>query len=185
MRTDPNEQEERRPRTSRRSNTGFPVGPLVGVVGLVALTYFGSQMIAGEAVPQPAEKPGYVPFADVVEEAAPLTGDNRPGRRWVDKAPAGLADSSVAFAEARKLAAQGEKFLVGARAADALGENGEARGLRKQAKAAYDKAFEDTAQWEMDIEEKYTDRDRQVEKIKAERTRWMTRIIALHKTTGR
>jgi hypothetical protein len=37
----------------------------------------------------------------------------------------------------------------------------------------------------MEIEAQYSDRDRQVEKIKKERSRWMQKIIALHKTTGR
>ena len=39
--------------------------------------------------------------------------------------------------------------------------------------------------WEMEIEGQHSDRDRQVEKIKKERSRWMQTVIALHKTTGR
>ena len=88
-------------------------------------------------------------------------------------------------AAARKLAVQGEKFLADARAADAAGDSTKAGGLRKQAHTAYDQAFTNTALWEMEIEEAYSNKDRQVEQIKKERSRWMTRIIALHKTTGR
>ena len=185
MPLEPNEGEERRARSSRRSNTGFPVGPAIGVVGLVLLAYFGSQMIAGDsAPPPPPETSPYVPFSTVKDEAPP-DPSNRPGRRWVDKAPAGLAESSAAFAAARKLAAQGEKFLVDARAADAAGDSSKASTLRKQAHAACNQAFADTAVWEMEIEAAYSDRDRQVEAIKKVRSRWMDKIIALHKTTGR
>lgn len=184
MPLEPNEKEERRSRTSRRSNTGFPAGPAVGVVALLIVGYFGSQMISEGAAPPPDPTPGHVPFANVAEEAPPDIS-NRPGMHWLDNAPPGLADSSAAFAAARKLAAQGEKFLLDARAADAAGDSSKAREFRKQAKAAYDKGFEDTAGWEMEIEAAFSDRDRQVEAIKKERTRWMQRIIALHKTTGR
>ena len=38
---------------------------------------------------------------------------------------------------------------------------------------------------EMEIEAAYSERDRQVEAIKKVRSRWMDKIIALHKTTGR
>jgi len=178
------DQEERRPRSSRSRNTGFPVGPALGVAALIALGYFGTQAISVEAPPEPAAKEPYVPFADLPEETAP-DPSSRSGARWVDNAPAGLADSSAAFAAARRLAAEGERHLVAARAADAKGDSSGARDLRKQAHTAYNQAFEDTALWEMQIEGQYTDRDRQVEKIKKERSRWMQKIIALHKTTGR
>ena len=97
----------------------------------------------------------------------------------------GLAESSAAFAAARKLAAQGEKLLVDARTADAAGDSSKASALRKQAHRVFNQAFEDTAVWEMEIEAAYSDRDRQVEAIKKVRSRWMDKIIALHKTTGR
>jgi hypothetical protein len=178
------EREERPRRSSRSRNTSFPVGPALGVVGIVVLAYFGSQMIAEGSAPEPVQEPSYVPFANVKDEAPPDLS-NRLGSRWVKNAPEGLAASSAAFAAARRLAAQGEKFLAAARAADAAGDSAKARGLRKQAHTAYDQAFTDTAMWEMEIEEAYSDRDRQVEQIKKERSRWMARIIALHKTTGR
>lgn len=184
MPVDMKEREERPRRPSRSKNTGFPVGPALGVVALVALAYFGSQLVAqGEAAPPP-KKPAYVPFADVPVEAPP-DPSNRPGARWVNNAPEGLAGSSPAFAAARRLAAQGEKLLVDARTADAAGDSSKARDLRKQAHTVYNQAFEDTAVWEMEIEGQFTDRDRQVEAIKKERSRWMQKIIALHKTTGR
>jgi len=178
------DQEERRPRASRSSRTGFPVGPALGVVALIALAYFGTKAISGPPAPEPELKEPYVPFADLPDESAP-DPSSRPEARWVDNAPAGLAGSSSAFAAARRLAAEGEQQLVAARAADSKGDSSAARALRKQAHAVYNQAFEDTALWEMEIEGKYSDRDRQVEKIKKERSRWMQKIIALHKTTGR
>ena len=184
MPLEPNEREERRSRRSRRSNTGFPVGPAVGVVGLVVLAYFGSQMIAGGPAAPPLEVPSHIPFENVKDEAPP-DPSNRTGRRWIDEAPPGLAGSSAAFAAARKLAALGEKLLVDARTAAAAGDSSKARTLRKQAHTTFNQAFEDTAAWEMEIEAAYSDRDRQVESIKKERPRWMQKIIALHKTTGR
>ena len=93
--------------------------------------------------------------------------------------------SLPAFAAARTLAAQAGKLLVDARAADAAGDSTKARELRKQSHLTYNQAFEDTALWEDEILSKYTDRDRQVKKIMDERSRWMQKIIALHKTTGR
>ena len=178
------EREERRGRSSGSRNTGFPVGPALGVVALIALAYIGSQLIAEGPASGHGEEPSYVPFANVKDEAPP-DPSNRLGSRWVNNAPEGLAASSAAFAVARKLAAQGEKFLADARAADAAGDSTKARGLRKQAHTAYDQAFTDTAMWEIEIEEAYSDKDRQVEQIKKERSRWMARVIALHKTTGR
>jgi len=180
----PEDQEEPRSRASRNRNTGFPLGPLLGVVALIGLAYFGTQAIATEPPPPPEPKAAYVPFADLADEAPP-DPSSRPGARWVDNAPPGLSESSPAFAAARKLAAEGEQHLNAARAADAAGDASAARDLRKQAHATYNQAFEDTALWEMEIEGLYSDRDRQVEQIKKERSRWMQKIIALHKTTGR
>jgi hypothetical protein len=160
------------------------VGPALGVVALIALAYLGTKAISVEPPAEAPKKEPYVPFASLAEESAP-DPSSRPGARWVDNAPAGLADSSSAFAAARGLAVEGEQHLVAARAADSKGESSAARDLRKQAHAAYNQAFEETAMWEMEIEGKYSDRDRQVEKIKKERSRWMQKIIALHKTTGR
>jgi hypothetical protein len=105
--------------------------------------------------------------------------------KWVNNAPEGLASSSAAFLAARKLAVEGERHLADARAADAAGKSEEGRAHRKEAKVAYDAAFTDTAAWEMEIIASYTDKDRQVRDIQRERTKWMDRIIALHKTTGR
>ena len=181
---DEDDQEERRPRASRNRNAGFPVGPALGVVALIALAYLGTKAISAEPAPEPPNKEPYVPFANLAEESAP-DPSSRPGARWVDNAPPGLEGTSSAFAAARALAAEGEQHLVSARSADSKGESSAARDFRKQAHAAYNKAFEDTALWEMEIEDKYSDRDRQVEKIKKERSRWMHKIIALHKTTGR
>ena len=178
------DQEERRPRGSRSRNTGFPVGPALGVVALIALAYFGTQAISVQPAPEPEPEEPYVPFSGLAEETGP-DPSKRSGARWVDNAPAGLAESSPAFAAARKLAAEGEQHLVAARSADAKGDSSQARELRKQAHASFNQAFEETALWEMEIEGQYTDRDRQVEKIKKERSRWMQKIIALHKTTGR
>jgi hypothetical protein len=183
-RDDDEDQEERRPRASRNRNAGFPVGPALGVVALIALAYLGTKAISVGPAPEPPKKEPYVPFANLAEEGPP-DPSSRSGARWVDNAPAGLADSSPAFAAARGLAAEGEGHLVAARSADSKRESSAARDFRKQAHTAYNQAFEDTALWEMEIEDKYSDRDRQVEKIKKERSRWMQKIIALHKTTGR
>ena len=190
----PEDPEARHARASRSQNSGFPVGLALGVVALIGLAYFGTLLIGGAflggaaLVDRAGELEGtggeaFVPFADLHE--APPDTSARSGARWVDNAPAGLAESSAAFAAARKLAAEGEQHLNAARAADAAGEASKARDFRKQAHTVYNQAFEDTALWEMEIEEKYSDRDRQVEKIKKERSRWMQKIIALHKTTGR
>ena len=106
MPVDMKEREERPRRASRSKNTGFPVGPALGVVALVALAYFGSQLVAQGEVAPPPKKPAYVPFAAVPVEAPP-DPSNRPGARWVNNAPEGLAGTSPAFAAARRLAAQG------------------------------------------------------------------------------
>lgn len=185
MPIDPNEPVARRPRASRSANTGFPVGGALAVVALIAVGYFGSQIIAsGSGGPSKPEAPTYVPFSSVAEESPPDIS-NRPGMKWVNNAPEGLASSSAAFDVARKLAAEGEKHLADARTADAAGKSEEGRAHRKDAKLAYDTAFTDTAAWEMEILAAYTDKDRQVRDIQRERTKWMDRIIALHKTTGR
>jgi len=163
------------------------LGPALAVVALIAIAYFGTQAVSLQPDSEPEQEVQggpYVPFAGLAEESAP-DPSKRAGARWVDNAPAGLADSSSVFAAARSLAAEGEQHLLSARSADANGDSSRARELRKQAHAAFNKAFEDTAMWEMEIEGQYTDRDRQVEKIKKERSRWMQKIIALHKTTGR
>jgi hypothetical protein len=185
MPIDPNEPAGRRPRASRNANAGFPVGAALAVVALLGLGYFGSLMIAeGSNASGPAEAPAYVPFSSVPDESPPDIS-NRPGMKWVNNAPADLALSSSAFAIARKLAAKGAQHLVDARSADAAGNSDEGRTQRKAAKVAYDTAFTDTAAWEMEILAAYTDKDRQVRDIQRERTKWMDRIIALHKTTGR
>jgi len=184
MPLEPNEREERRARTSRRSNTGFPVGPAIGILGLVVVAYLVSQEVTKSSAESSSKDPSYVPFANVEKEAPP-DPSSRPEARWIDKAPPGLADSSPAFAAARTLAAQAGKLLVDARAADAADDSTKARELRKQSHLTYNQAFEDTALWEEEIEAAYSDRDRQVEAIKKERSRWMQKIIALHKTTGR
>ena len=185
MPIDPNEPVARRPRASRSANTGFPVGGALAVAALIAVGYLGSQMIAaGSAVSATPETPEYVPFSSVPDELPPDIS-NRPGMKWVNNAPEGLASSSAAFAKARELAAKGAKHLEDARTADAAGKSEEGRAHRKDAKAAYDTAFTDTAAWEMEIIASYTDKDRQVRDIQRERTKWMDRIIALHKTTGR
>ena len=185
MPIDPNEPAGRRPRASRRSNSGFPVGGALAVAALIAIGYFGSQMIeAGSAASAAPEEPAYVPFSNIPEESPPDLS-NRTGTKWVNNAPEGLASSSAAFGTARKLAAEGEQHLVDARAADAAGKSEEGRAHRKEAKVAYDAAFTDTAAWEMELLAAYTDKDRQVRDIQKERTGWMKRIIALHKTTGR
>ena len=178
------EQEEGSPRRgSRARNTGFPVAPAFGVVALIALAVLGSQAInQPEPAPEPAPEEEKM-FPDREDEAPPPPLSGRGG--LANNAPPGLAESSSAFAAARALAVQGEQHLAAARAADASGDATKARGLRKQAHVAYNQAFEDTALWEMELEEKYSDRDRQVLSIKKERSRWMQKIIALHKTTGR
>lgn len=185
MPIDPNEPAAPRPRASRRANTGFPVGGALAVAALLVIGYFGSQMIAaGSADSAAPAAPAYVPFSSIPEESPPDIS-NRPGMKWVNNAPAGLASSSPAFDKARKLAAEGERLLADARAADAAGKSTEGRAHRKAAKEAYDVAFTDTAAWEMEILAAYTDKDKQVRDIQRERTKWMDRIIALHKTTGR
>ena len=185
MPIDPNEPGARRPRASRSANTGFPVGGALAVVALIAVGYFGSQMIAaGSAKPAAPEAPEYVPFSSVPDEAPPDLS-NRQGSKWVNTAPEGLASGSAAFARGRELAAKGEKLLADARDADAAGKSSEAREHRKAAKEAFDVAFTDTAPWELEIVSSYTDKDRQVRDIMRERSAWMKRIIALHKTTGR
>ena len=185
MPIDPNEPGARRPRASRSTSTGFPVGGALAVVALIAVGYFGSQMIAaGSAKPAAPEAPEYVPFSSVPDEAPPDLS-NRQGSKWVNTAPEGLASGSAAFARGRELAAKGEKLLSDARAADAAGKSSEAREHRKAAKEAFDVAFTDTAPWELEIVSSYTDKDRQVRDIMRERSAWMKRIIALHKTTGR
>ncbi len=182
--TPPEDQEGRRPRGARSKNTGFPVGPALAVVALIALGVLGTKAVSIKPEQEAAPPEKYEVFPELEEESAP-DPSARSGARWVDNAPAGLAESSVAFAAARRLAAEGEQHLVAARSADAEGASSKARDLRKQAHAVYNQACEDTALWEMEIEGQYSDRDRQVEKIKKERSRWMQKIIALHKTTGR
>ena len=185
MSIDPNEPVARRPRASRSANTGFPVGGALAVAALIAVGYLGSQMIAADsAASATPEAPEYVPFSSIPDESPPDIS-NRPGMKWVNNAPEGLASSSAAFAKARKLAAEGQKHLADARTADAAGKSDEGRAHRKAAKTAYDDAFTDTAAWELEIIAAYTDKDRQVRDIQRERTAWMDRIIALHKTTGR
>lgn len=185
MPLDPNEPVGRRPRASRSANTGFPVGGALAVVALIVIGYFGSQMIAADSAGSTTTaEDAYVPFSTIPDESPPDIS-NRRGMKWVNNAPAGLASSSAAFDKARKLAAEGEKLLAAARAADAAGKNSEGRAHRKGAKDAYDAAFTDTAAWEMEILAAYTDKDKQVRDIQRERTKWMDRIIALHKTTGR
>jgi hypothetical protein len=142
-------------------------------------------MIAADfSASEQGAEPAHVPFSGIPDEAPPDIS-NRPGMKWVNNAPEGLASSSAAFGIARKLAAEGKKHLAEARSADAAGKSDEGRAHRKEAKLAYDTAFTDTAAWEMEIIAAYTDRDRQVRDIQRERTAWMDRIIALHKTTGR
>ena len=150
--------------------------------GLQALFY--QDIFRSPSFRWPSTRTPYAPFPSVPEESPPEIS-SRPGMKWVNNAPKGLASSSVAFAKARELAAKGAKHLADARTADAAGKSEEARAHRKDAKAAYDAAFTDTAAWEMEILAAYTDKDRQVREIQRERTKWMDRIIALHKTTGR
>ena len=71
MPLDSDTQEERRPRSSRGKSSGFPVFPAVAVFALIAVAYFGSQMIAEDSAPPPAKEPAYVPFANVEDEAPP------------------------------------------------------------------------------------------------------------------
>jgi len=161
----------------------FMVGTVV-LVSSLGLFGFGAASMLGSDAGSSVEESGYTPFSSVPDEAPPdISG--RKGMKWVRNAPPGLADTSAAFATARLLAAQGEQHLDAARAADAAGDSAEARSLRKQAKEAYDTAFTDTAGWEMELVKAWSDKDIQVRDIQRERTRWMDRIIALHKTTGR
>ena len=77
---------------------------------LIALAYLGTKAISVEPAPGTPKKEPYVPFANLAEESPP-DPSSRSGARWVDNAPAGLADSSPAFAAARGLAAEGEGHL--------------------------------------------------------------------------
>lgn len=139
-------------------------------------------MIAtGSAASATPEAPEHVPFSSIPDESPPDIS-NRPGMKWVNNAPEGLASSSPAFIKARKLAAKGQKHLADAGAADAAGRLDEVRAHRKEAKLAFDSAFTDTAAWELEIIAAYTDRDRQVRDIQNERSMWVKRFSALRRT---
>ncbi len=167
----------RRPRPSR--NQGPNLVPLLGVVAIVAVAGIGFAIYANnnKRPRHDAQDAGKAasevdPFAGVPEESGPYPmspGGKRAG--LVDHSPADLLDDPIWVAAATEA---NEWYVKHKQAQDAFKAKDNKTYLELGPKVlhAFEKLIEETAEWEVELIDKYGENDRRVSQIKAERDKW-------------
>ena len=130
----------------------------------------GSKGAAPASAAQPAglEKKDWVnPFADLDDSRVQVPSA---GRKMKDISPPGLMETEL-FVRAKQLAEDGQELAKEAFAARDSGDKERFRELGLQAREKLFEATALTADWWIELNEKYPD-DRQIEKISRVRSRW-------------
>lgn len=153
---------------------GIGLGPVFAILGIVVLAgavmaFLGAKKAeenqSGTKAQEP-EKEWQDPFAGV-DIKVKLPAD---GRRLKDISPPGLMETAI-FKKAEILAQEGQTLADQALAAQKEGDIERFRTLGLQAREKLLDATRQTADWWLDLNDKYPD-DRQVEQISRKRDRW-------------
>ena len=159
-------------------SSGISLAPVFAILGLVLLVggvimlsnLEGSKGAAPASTAQPAgpEKKDWVnPFADLDDSRVQVPSA---GRKMKDISPPGLMETEL-FVRAKQLAEDGQELAKEAFAARDSGDKERFRELGLQAREKLFEATALTADWWIELNEKYPD-DRQIEKISRVRSRW-------------
>ena len=133
------------------------------------------------AVPTEVEAaPTLAPFEDVPSTRPGSSAGGQPNASFADS---GLGDSAV-WKRAVLAAEEAEELYQAAAQAHRDGERSLLNSRGAEAKALFNRALEDTAEFEAEIVETYGERDSGVAAIMAVRNRWFDRLRWLHKTVG-
>ncbi len=158
-----------------------PVFVAITVVVVAALSVAVMQNMAKESeAPDPAASntaaPTGNPFSDVDNDPKSLGGTRK---TYVDTAPAGLMETPV-FKAAKTLADDGKALVKEAEAARAAGDEDTFQTKGRKAKDKLELAFEKTADWIMDLQDRYPN-DRQLNRIEKERMSWDSALRKVRK----
>ncbi len=149
-----------------------PVFVAITVVVVAALAVAVMQNMDKESkAPDPAASdtgaPTSNPFGDIDNDPKSLGGTRT---TYVDTAPAGLMETPV-YRAAKALADDGKALVKEAEAARAAGDEDTFQAKGRKAKDKLELAFEKTADWIMDLQDRYPN-DRQLNRIEKERMSW-------------
>lgn len=144
----------------------------------------GCQPAADDA-PAPAEEPARTapalkPFEDVASTRPEATASADPNEPF---AGTGLQNRPL-WKQAQRAAVRAEGLYQEAVQAHRDGDRSLLNARGAEAKALFNRALEDTAEFEAELLETYGERDASVEAIMAERSVWFDRLRWLHKTVG-
>lgn len=191
--TDDNE----RSRRPSRGGPGAGVGPVIGFVLLAgvaigvagwlnsAKTQAGNKGGADQSASQGAAEPAPDPFAGLHEEPPAARGSKvSTTMRTTDKAPEGLTSTQV-WVDALALGAEADVHAERARNAKEAGQYAVFDEEGKAAKLGFEKAFELTIAWEVEIIDSFGELDRQVRGVIRKRNEWRDQMMAFHKTTSK
>jgi hypothetical protein len=155
------------------------MAPVIGVVGVVAVAGI-LYAISANKNKKPAAAAGgdsteqaFDPFAGVKSESGPKPMN--PGGRStgeVNRSPSGLLQDPV-WIEASAKANEGYALHAAAKKALRAKDNDAYVSNGVSAKELFNKLFEDTYYWEEGLIQKYSEDDRRVKQIMAERSKWL------------
>ncbi|MCP3915399.1 MAG: hypothetical protein GY711_07575 [bacterium] len=161
---------------------GFLVLAVIGI-GFAGWVQGNKADAAVEDQDEAANKPAKVdPFADIQEEKPPERGEGSTRLRTTNRAPEGL-ENVANWQSALKLAGRGHDLAAEAEAAKKDGDNATYNTKGHAAWEKFNEALEKTAVWETEIEGLFGDTDRQVRKIKRERSAWF-KMLGKYRKTG-
>ncbi len=122
------------------------------------------------------------PSKDMESEAPPERGAATTKLRTTERAPEGLEQVGL-WQSALKVAARGHDLALEAETAKKAEDFDTFNAKGREAWEKFNKALEDTAEWEIEIEERFGETDRQVRKIKRERSKWFKQLGKYRKTS--
>jgi hypothetical protein len=164
----------------------LPVGvaAVLGFGALWAISQAKREEAAAAAEASRPEPPR--PFEDMPPEEPPEHLREGPfaASPKLPPAPEGLADTEL-WIEALDLAAQAEPYYVAATDAHAAGDRDKLNEQGKKARALFDRALENTAEWEEELIAAHGETDSQVRAVKRRRSLWFDRTRWLHKSIAR
>jgi len=182
------------PRSRRApARKGLPIGPIVILLLLLGGALFFARVIA-QSGKDKDDKPvvadtGYVPFGDLPDETAMPPGSHKAGgsapRKDYEAPPPGLLATNQVWLDALKDATEAEILFVEAHEAKLVGGHAEFRDKGIRSKKLFSKLLDSTNALEEEMLETYGDRDPQTREVVRKRSKWIKRLSAISKTTGR
>ena len=165
----------RRGRSSRQDNTAVVAGGIfvLALVAIGAAGYLNRGKLSGSSgTGEPTKTVDDVmqeasPFSDIAPEEAPTGG----GRTTTNLAPMEIMEAPI-WIEAQKKANEAYALSAEAEKAKKDGDNETYLSKAVASRTLFDTAIIESAEWEMEIQNRYGDNDVLVKKIVRERSRW-------------